>query len=129
MELFFLKSLLNLSQYCFCFLFWFFGHQACGILAPQPRIKHVPTALEGGVLTTGPPGEYLFVLYLPIPCQSTTLSTITPAKVAKWECGPSVTRPSSLLDNRTEAPVCYNPHLSLLPPSSHLTPSLFLLCP
>ena len=31
----FLKSLLNLLQYCFCFMFWFFGHEACGILAPQ----------------------------------------------------------------------------------------------
>ena len=31
----FLKSLLNLLQYCFCFMFWFFGHEACGILAPN----------------------------------------------------------------------------------------------
>ena len=31
----FLKSLLNLLQYCFCFfMFWFFGREACGILAP-----------------------------------------------------------------------------------------------
>ena len=27
----FLKFLLNLSQYCFCFMFWVFGHEACGI--------------------------------------------------------------------------------------------------
>ena len=26
------KSLLNLLQYCFCFVFWFFGHEACGTL-------------------------------------------------------------------------------------------------
>ena len=35
----FLKSLLNLLQYCFCFMFWFFGHNTCGILAPWPGIE------------------------------------------------------------------------------------------
>ena len=29
----FLKSLFNLLQYCFCFMFWNFGHDSCGILA------------------------------------------------------------------------------------------------
>ena len=29
-----LKSLLNLLEYCFCFLYLFLGHKACGILAP-----------------------------------------------------------------------------------------------
>ena len=29
-----LKSLLNLLQYCFCFMFWFFDCEACEILAP-----------------------------------------------------------------------------------------------
>ena len=38
-------------------MFWFFGHKACGILAPQPGIKPTPPALEGKVLTTGPPGK------------------------------------------------------------------------
>ena len=33
------KSLLNLLQYCFCFMFWIFGQEACGILVPQPGIK------------------------------------------------------------------------------------------
>ena len=28
----FWKSLLNLLQSCFCFMFWFFGFKACGIL-------------------------------------------------------------------------------------------------
>ena len=28
---FFKKSLLNLSQYCFCFMFWLLGCKACGI--------------------------------------------------------------------------------------------------
>ena len=30
----FLKPLLNLLRYCFCFIFWFVGPEACGILAP-----------------------------------------------------------------------------------------------
>ena len=38
-------------------MFWFFGREACGILAPQPGIKPSPPALKGGVLTTGPPGK------------------------------------------------------------------------
>ena len=59
----FLKSLLNMLQYCFCFMFWFFGPEACGILAPQPGIELVPPALEGEVLTTGPPGKSLFVWF------------------------------------------------------------------
>ena len=48
----FLKSLLNLLQYCFYFTFWFFGHKPCGILGPQPRIEPVPPALAGEILTT-----------------------------------------------------------------------------
>ena len=53
----FLKSLLNLLQCCFCFMFWFFGHEACGILVPRPGIEPTPPALESEVLTTGPPGK------------------------------------------------------------------------
>ena len=26
---------LSLLQHCFCFRFWFFGHEACGILVPD----------------------------------------------------------------------------------------------
>ena len=38
------------------FMFWFFGPKAsCGVLAPQPGIEPEPPALEGEVLTTGPP--------------------------------------------------------------------------
>ena len=36
---------------------------ARGILAPLPGIELVSPALEGGVLTTGPPGESLLSLY------------------------------------------------------------------
>ena len=35
----------------------FFDSQAYGVLAPQPGIKPSPPALEGEVLTTGPPGK------------------------------------------------------------------------
>ena len=33
-----------------------FWPEACGILAPQPGTEPAPPALEGEVLTTGPPG-------------------------------------------------------------------------
>ena len=41
------------------FLFYVpvFGHKADGILAPSPGIKPATPALEGEVLTTGPPGK------------------------------------------------------------------------
>ena len=38
-------------------MFWFFGREACGTLAPQAGIKPTPPALEGKVLTTGSPGK------------------------------------------------------------------------
>ena len=38
-------------------MFWFFGREACGILAPQPGTEPAPPAVEGEVLTTGPPGS------------------------------------------------------------------------
>ena len=45
-SVFFFKSLLNLFQYCFCFMFWFLVCEACGILAPKPGIEPAPPALE-----------------------------------------------------------------------------------
>ena len=38
-------------------MFWFFGREVCGILAPQPGIEPAPPTLEGEDLTTGPPGK------------------------------------------------------------------------
>ena len=38
-------------------MFWFFGLEACGILAAQPGIEPTLPALKGEVLTTGPPRE------------------------------------------------------------------------
>ena len=37
---------------------------ACGILVPRPGIKPVSLALEGGFLTTEPPGKSLIVFCL-----------------------------------------------------------------
>ena len=43
----FFKSLLNLLQYCFsCLGSSFFGHEACGILASQPKIEPTAASLE-----------------------------------------------------------------------------------
>ena len=33
------QTMLHLWPHCFCFLFWFFGHEACGILVPRPGIE------------------------------------------------------------------------------------------
>ena len=53
------KSLLNLLQHLLqhktSFIFWFFGQEACEILAPQPGVKPTTSALEGKVLNTGLP--------------------------------------------------------------------------
>ena len=53
----FKKSLLNLLQCCFCFMFWFLGQKACGILAAWPWMEPTTPALEGKVLSTGPRGK------------------------------------------------------------------------
>ena len=52
----FLKSLLNLLQYCLFYVL-FFGQEAYGTLTPPPEIEFTHPALEGQVLTTGPPGK------------------------------------------------------------------------
>ena len=38
-------------------MFWYFGHEACGILAPQIGIESAPPALEGKVLNIGLQGS------------------------------------------------------------------------
>ena len=49
-------------------MFWFSGCEACGILVPQSGIEPTPPALEGEVLTTGPPGKsqkmFFYSLYI-----------------------------------------------------------------
>ena len=58
-------------QYHFCcWMFWFFGREAWGILASQPGVEPTPHALESEVLTTGPPRKSLtssLLLFLPFP--------------------------------------------------------------
>ena len=58
------KSLLNLSQHCFCSMSWSLGHEACGIPAPRPGIEPAPPTLEGEVPTTGLPGKSLFCILI-----------------------------------------------------------------
>ena len=41
------KVFLNLLQYCFCFMFCFFGHEARGILAPSPTKGQTCTPRTG----------------------------------------------------------------------------------
>ena len=38
-------------------MFLFFHHEACGILASRPGTKPASPALEGEVLTPGPPSQ------------------------------------------------------------------------
>ena len=38
-------------------MFWFFDHEAYGILVPQPGIEPAHLALKGEVLTTKVPGK------------------------------------------------------------------------
>ena len=54
-----MDHLQSLPQHSFCFIFWSFGRETCRILAPWPGLTPAPSALEGEVLTTGPPGRSL----------------------------------------------------------------------
>ena len=47
------------TLYSFCFMFWLFGQEACGILATPPGTEPALPALEGEVLTTELPGKFL----------------------------------------------------------------------
>ena len=38
-------------------MFWYFGPETCGVLAPQPGIELGLLSLEGKVLTSGPQGS------------------------------------------------------------------------
>jgi len=43
-------------------MFWFFGHEACGILIPRPEIKPASSVLEGEILTTLSPLVNLLII-------------------------------------------------------------------
>ena len=79
----FWKSLLNLLQHCFCFMFWFFGHEQHEILAPQPGLKRAPPVLEGEVLTTGPPEKPLSLSFLCPRCPHFPVS-LSRASTCSW---------------------------------------------
>ena len=51
------KVLIELVTMLFLRYVWLLGHEACGILAHRPGIEPAPSALEGRVLPTGPPGR------------------------------------------------------------------------
>ena len=44
-------------------MFWSFGPEPCGILAPWQWIEPAPPALEGEISTTGLPGKSLSELF------------------------------------------------------------------
>ena len=76
---FYITSLLNLSQHYSSFMFLFSGWETCGIFAPWLGIEPIPNALEGKVLTTGPPGKSagvrIFLAWIPINLYIATEST------------------------------------------------------
>ena len=49
------KYWLNLLQYCFCFMLWFFAYKVYGIFSSPARDQAHTPSLEGKVLSVGPP--------------------------------------------------------------------------
>ena len=58
------KVFIEFVTICFCFMFWYFGQEACEILAPWPGIEPTPPALENEVLGTGLQGKSRLFLFL-----------------------------------------------------------------
>ena len=75
---FFFKSLLNLLQYCSCFMFGLFGLKHVRSQFPNQELNLHPLALESKVLTTGPGGMSagLGVLEIRVCVLSTPASSI-----------------------------------------------------
>ena len=44
-------------------MFWFYGQEACVILAPRPGVEPTPTALGGQILTSGSPGKFPVIIF------------------------------------------------------------------
>ena len=63
--------------------------KACGILTPQPGIEPSPDALEGKVLTTGPPGKSLTsvtILMVMVPLfRAFLVAQLVKTQPAMWE--------------------------------------------
>ena len=77
----FLKSLLNLLHYCFCFIVLAFLATGMWDLSSRLGIKPARPALEGEVLTTGPPGKKLN----PNPLENNRKCTKLQAMIYKFE--------------------------------------------
>ena len=67
-------------QYYFCFMFWFFGHEECRILAPWGGMELTGPALENEVLTTGTtrevPKKFYFKI-IPVHLKNCILGYVT----------------------------------------------------
>ena len=75
-----LRTLLNFLEYCFCFMVWYTGHEACGILPPRQgsnphlqlwKVKSWPLDCLGS------PHDYLLIIldFLP-PAYNRIISSI-----------------------------------------------------
>ena len=71
-------------------MFWCFGREARRILAPWSGIEPTPPALEGEVLTTGPPGKF------PKPALSLILGFSLQSPSGYWEAGRNWDNPTLL---------------------------------
>ena len=56
-------------------MFWFFGQEGCGSLAPWPGIKPALLAVEGEVLTTEPPRKSCCTIFV-AQCSSSSQSSV-----------------------------------------------------
>ena len=81
-------------QYFFCSMVWFFGHWACGILAPQPGMEPLPPALEGGDLTTG--------------CQGSRRVPFWSLKVWHWRVSAHACGNWAMLEDEDEPTACFS---------------------
>ena len=88
-------------QYCFYFMFWFFGHEACGILAPRLGIEPTLPALEGEISTTGPPGKSLTISFLDVWQRWLTVRWGRRTELLVWSPG-VFTRPCRRLEGKLE---------------------------
>ena len=75
----------NIASVFLCF--GFCGHEACGILASRPGMEPSPPALEGEVLTTGPPGKSV-ALHSCSPLTSSAFCTHTQLPLPSGDCEP-----------------------------------------
>lgn len=60
------KTSLNLLQYFFCLMFWFFGLEAPGISAPQSQMEPAPPALGVKSYHWAPRDVPVFILFHPV---------------------------------------------------------------